>query len=268
LSHQITIDWPTEHIAVISFQDPQRQNQWCWAAIDEMGEVLGQCRKKGARVLILASSLAGHWYEHAWLQDLCSRLEDKPMTGSGMGWFTTQKELSGQSIISIAAVSGDSSGGGAELGWACDFRVAERQARFSQPEIKIQLTPGIGGCSRLSRLVGTGVAAEMVMTGRPVSADRLFQLGAVNEVVDEGEALSAAIALAESLLENSWTALMSMKATLASGSELPLAAALEQEQSAFQSIVISEEARAGLSRVQARFDNGETIEDVFEYDNK
>lgn len=265
MSHQITIDWPSSHIAVISFQDPQRQNQWCWAAIDEMGEALSQCRKQGARVLILASSLAGHWYEHAWLQDLSNRLDDKPMTGSGMGWFTAQDELTAQPVISIAAISGDCSGGGAELGWACDFRVAERQARFSQPEIKIQLTPGIGGCSRLSRLVGTGVAAQMVMTGRPVSAERLFQLGAVNEVVEEGDALNAAIVLAQSLLENSWAALLSMKTTLASGAGLPLAQALEQEQAAFQSIVIKEEAKAGLATVQARFNNGESIEDVFDY---
>ena len=268
MSHQITIDWPSPHIAVISFQDPRRQNQWCWAAIDEMGGVLGECRQQGARVLILASSLAGHWYEHAWLQDLSSGLEDKPMTGSGMGWFTAQDELAGQPVISIAAISGDCSGGGAELGWACDFRVAEQQARFSQPEIKIQLTPGIGGCSRLSRLVGTGVAAQMVMTGRPVSAERLFQLGAVNEVVEEGEALNAAIALAESMLENSWAALLSMKATLSSGAELPLAEALEQEQCAFQARVISEEAKTALADVQARFDNGESIAEVYEYDKQ
>ena len=265
MSHRIDSRWHSEHIAIISFQDPSRQNQLCWAAIDELAGTIVQCRERGARIVILASSLAGHWYEHAWLGDLENRLADRPMTGSGMGWFSAPLELSQKSLLSIAAISGDCSGGGAELGWACDFRVAERQARFSQPEIKIQLTPGIGGCSRLARLVGTAFAKQLVMTGQPVTAERLYQFGAVNELVEEGQALAAAIALAESLLENSWPALLSLKSTLATSLELPLAQALEREQEAFQSILLGDEGRAGLAATQARFDGGESIAGVYQY---
>lgn len=268
MSHTITVDWPAECIAVINFQDPGRQNQLCWAAIDEMAATVSRCRVEGARIVILASALPGHWYQHAWLGDLQNGLESKPMTGTGQGWFQLQQELAQQPLISIAAVSGDCSGGGAELGWACDFRVAERQARFSQPEIKIGLTTGIGGCSRLSRLVGRAVTAQVVMTGQPLTADRLYQLGAVNEVVEAGRAVDAAITLAESLLENSWSALLSMKRTLATSLELPLQTALEQEQQAFQSELRGEQGAAGIAAIQRRFEQGDSIEDVYKYDKR
>ena len=125
---------------MITFSDPARANQLCWAAIDAMGEQLIACREAGAKVVIMASALPGHWLEHAWLKDLSAGVEGLEQTGTGAGWFSALDELTHDSVISIAAISGDCSGGGAELGWACDFRIAEPQARFCQPEIKYQQT--------------------------------------------------------------------------------------------------------------------------------
>ncbi|MBK6512291.1 MAG: enoyl-CoA hydratase/isomerase family protein [Haliea sp.] len=107
-------------------------------------------------------------------------------TGSGTGWFSAIDELTHESVISIAAISGDSSGGGAELGWACDLRIMEVRRAFSQPEINVRLTTGIGGCSRLARLAGRSVASELVLTGKPQSVQRLFELGAIIRVVAAG----------------------------------------------------------------------------------
>jgi enoyl-CoA hydratase/carnithine racemase len=266
LTHSLTLDWVQDTIAVLTFSDPARSNQLCWAAIDALGEQLIACRESGANVVILASALSGHWLEHAWLKDLSSGVEGLEQTGTGAGWFSALEELTHESVISIAAISGDCSGGGAELGWACDFRVAETQARFCQPEINMGLTTGIGGCSRLVRLAGRATAVEMVLTGQPQSAQRLFDLGAISRVVGTGQALPSALALARELTEKPPQAVAGLKRILAMNDDTPLNEALRLEQEVFQSVVVSDQARAGMRRAQSEYDRGVSISQLNRYE--
>jgi enoyl-CoA hydratase/carnithine racemase len=265
MSYSIEVSQAGEHISQVTFTDAARENQLCWAAVDELARVLESCRAGGNRVIVLCSGLEGHWLEHAWLQDLSDGIEGKEQTGQGTGWFKVQQELTHEDIISIAAISGDSSGGGAELGWACDLRIAERQARFSQPEINMSLTTGIGGCTRLSRLAGRATAAEMVYTGKPVSAERLYQLGAINQVAEAGTAVAEAMQTAERLSQKSPIALSGLKRILNEGADMPLPSALELEQGVFQSTVVSDAARTDMSRIQANYNRGATIASVNGY---
>ena len=261
MTYSIEEQWIDEAIVVITFSDQSRGNQLCWAAVDKLGEQLRSCRESGARVVILASGLAGHWLEHAWLQDLSNGLDGQPQTGTGEGWFKAPQELSDADIISIAAIAGDCSGGGAELGWACDFRIAEPQATFCQPEVNMGLTTGIGGCSRLSRLAGRTTATEMVLTGRPVHAARLYELGAISRVVEPGQALTASVALARDLVGKSPEALTGLKRILASNDEPSLDEELRHEQEVFQSVVVTDNAREGIKRTQSAYDEvGSTAE--------
>jgi enoyl-CoA hydratase/carnithine racemase len=254
LTHSLAVDWTGDTIAVLTFSDPQRDNQLCWAAVDDIASQLRQCREQGARVVVLASGLAGHWLEHAWLRDLSNGLQGLEQTGSGMGWFSAMDELTHEGIISIAAISGSSSGGGAELGWACDLRIAESQACFSQPEVDMGLTTGIGGCSRLARLAGRSVATEMVLTGKPQTAQRLYELGAINRVVAAGQSLAAALTMATELAQKPPLALAGLKRILANNDNAALGAALRYEQEVFQSVVVSGDAAAGMQRVQSGYD--------------
>ena len=254
MSHTVNVDWTGDSIAVLTFCDPMRANQLCWAAIDALAEQLTRCRESGARVVILASGLAGHWLEHAWLRDLSNGVEGQEQTGTGAGWFSAMAELSHEDVVSIAAISGDCSGGGAELGWACDLRIAESQVSISQPEINMGLTTGIGGSSRLARLAGRATATEMVLTSRPMGAQRLYELGAINRVVPAGQALQAALELAQELAEKSPAASAGLKRILANNDEAPLRQALRHEQEVFQSVVITDQARAGMLETQATYD--------------
>jgi enoyl-CoA hydratase/carnithine racemase len=266
VSHRIDVAWHSDAIAVLTFYDAARGNQLCWAAVDELATSLRRCREEGARVLILASSLAGHWLEHAWLQDLMSGIDGGEQTGTGSGWFHAQEELTREEVVSIAAISGDCSGGGAELGWACDLRVAEEQARFSQPESALGLTTGIGGCSRLAHLAGRAVAADMVLTGRPLSAARLYALGALSRVVAKGEALPAALHLARQFAAKSPEALAGLKRILAGTEQRSLPDALVYEQQVFQSVVFTARARTAMRDAQERYDAGATTAEVAGYD--
>ena len=254
MAHRIELNWVEPRIAVVMFRDDQRQNQLCWAAVDELAQTIDSARDSGARVVILASDLAGYWLYHAWLADLLAGLEGDDQTGSGVGWFKAQEALGHPDIISIAAISGATAGGGAELGWACDLRIAETQATFTQPEVDLGLTTGIGGCSRLTRLAGRAVATEMVLTGEPQSAQRLFELGAVNRVVPTGQSLSSAIALAGTLAEKPVAATRGLKQILAAGDEAFLNEALVREQEVFQEVVASDDARTAMRKQQALYD--------------
>lgn len=263
MSELIELEHPAERITVLTLNDPERCNRISWAAVDRLAERLAAARADGTRVCVLASAVPGHWFEHACLRDLRGMVTGDPISGSGVGWFLAQQELASPEMISIAAISGDCSGGGAELGWACDLRVAEETVRFSQPEILMGLSTGIGGAVRLSRLIGRTVTAEMLLDGAPMSAQRMYQLGGVNRVVPTGEARAVAIAWARRLSTRSPTAVAALKQILAAAETLPLDRALSREQELFQEVIRSPRGIAGIEKADARLEAGESMSDVY-----
>lgn len=102
----------------------------------------------------------------------------------------------------LAAIEGACVGGGLEIALACDIRIAARGARLSLPEVRIGMIPDLGGCARLTRLVGPGRAADLVVTGRSLDGDEAFRLGVVERVVADGATLDEARAAAAAILEN------------------------------------------------------------------
>ena len=102
----------------------------------------------------------------------------------------------------IAAVDGPALAGGCEIALACDLIVASRAAAFGLPEVKRSLVAAAGGLFRLPRAVGPAVAMEAVLTGDPIPAERAYALGMVTALVDDGQALNAALALAERICAN------------------------------------------------------------------
>ena len=259
----VTLEWPHEGVALITMSNPDINNHGSWDGVGQLGDALVAAREGGARVSVLASGVPGHWYEHAWLRDLANMATGKPTTGTGGGWGTCLRELAKTPVVTIAAISGDCSGGGAELGWACDLRIAEEQARFGQPEVQIALTTGIGGTSRLARLIGRTVTAEMVLDGAPLSAQRIYELGGVNRVVPEGMAVETAVGWASRLAERPAKALATLKQILIDNDDLNLTDALANEQRLFQTIVGTPEAIETMEALQARFDTGATPRDVY-----
>ena len=102
----------------------------------------------------------------------------------------------------IAAVDGAALAGGCEIALSCDLIVASRAARFGLPEVKRSLAAAAGGLFRLPQAIPPKVAMEVVLTGEPIDAERAHHFGLVNQLVEEGQALSAAVALAEKICEN------------------------------------------------------------------
>ncbi len=93
----------------------------------------------------------------------------------------------------VAAVNGFALGGGCELALACHFRIASSNAIFGQPEVKLGIIPGYGGTQRLPRLVGTGIATELIISGDTIDAARALEIGLVNEVVEPDQLNDAVV---------------------------------------------------------------------------
>jgi enoyl-CoA hydratase/carnithine racemase len=260
----VTLDRPVDGVALITMTNPAIDNFGSWAAIGELADALVEARESGARVCVLASGVAGYWLQHAWLRDLANTFTGRPTTGDGGAWFRCLHELNATSMVSIAAISGDTSGGGCELGWACDLRIAEEQVLFGQPEVGIGVGTGIGGTSRLRTLIGRTATAELVLLGAPFTARRLYELGGLNRVVPAGTALEVALAWAQRIAALSPAAVAGMKRMLFEGDErYGVPDAVLNDQRIFQSFSASPAAVAAMEAIQARFDAGESTRDVY-----
>jgi enoyl-CoA hydratase len=130
---------------------------------------------------------------------------------------------------SIAAVNGFALGGGTEIALACDIRIAAETAMFGQPEILIGIIPGWGGTQRLPRLVGMGIAKELILSGSQINAKRAYEIGLVNKVVPAAELISEAEKFAKKLTQLPAFALRMAKNSINYGFDLPLDNAVKLE---------------------------------------
>lgn len=147
--------------------------------------------------------------------------------------------------IFIAAINGAAFGGGTELALACDLRVIAPGAKMALTETRLAIIPGGGGTQRLPRLVGMGVAKDLILTGRPVEAEEALRLGLVNRI-SEG-VVSAALSLAEEVAAGGPIALAAAKAAIQEGMELGLDEALELEFQQYQRTLQTADRLEGLA---------------------
>lgn len=133
----------------------------------------------------------------------------------------------------IAAVAGHALGGGCELAMLCDIILAADTASFGQPEINLGVIPGIGGTQRLPRAIGPYKAADLVLTGRRMSAEQAERAGLVSRVVPADQLLSEATEVAETIASRSLPVVYAAKAALRAAQETSLAEGLRYEKQAF-----------------------------------
>ena len=146
----------------------------------------------------------------------------------------------------IAAVNGYALGGGCEVALASDIRLASENAVFAQPEVTLGIPPGWGGSQRLSRLIGPGLASELIFTGRRVSASEALKIGLVNAVHPLAELLPAARALADSIAKNSPRAVAQSKRLIRLALNGEIDAGLQAEADAFGEAFETEDQREGM----------------------
>jgi enoyl-CoA hydratase len=148
----------------------------------------------------------------------------------------------------IAAIEGYCVAGGLEIALFCDLRVAGRSARLGCLERRFGVPLIDGGTQRLPRVVGLGRALDLVLTGRLIDALEAERIGLVNRVVDDGQALTAALELAAQLLEYPWACLLADRLSLLEGVGRPLVEGLVIEAERGASVDVAQEALAGAAR--------------------
>ena len=129
----------------------------------------------------------------------------------------------------IAAINGAALGGGLEIALLCDLRIASENAIFGMPEVTLGLIPGWGGTQRLPRAIPLAKAAELLLIGKPISAQEAFRIGLLNKVVPLSELLSTAKQIAETLCKRAPLAVRSAKQAMIQGMSLSPENGLELE---------------------------------------
>lgn len=158
--------------------------------------------------------------------------------------FETLSQFRG---VSIAAINGYAMGGGLEVALACDIRIAETQAVMALPEATVGLLPCAGGTQNLTALVGEGWAKRMILCGERVNAAQALNLRLVEEVVETGEALNAAIALAAKVANQSPSSVTACKTLIQAGRQMPCSQALPIERELFVGLFDTEDQAEGVN---------------------
>ena len=146
----------------------------------------------------------------------------------------------------IAAVNGYALGGGCELAMACDIRICSDTAVFGQPETGLGITPGFGGTQRLVRLVGAGMAKQLIYSAKNIKADEALRIGLVNAVYPVEELLPQAEKLAETIARNAPIAVRACKRAINEGAELPMEQAIALEERLFGSCFETADQQEGM----------------------
>jgi len=147
----------------------------------------------------------------------------------------------------IACINGYALGGGCEIAMACTLRLASDNAKLGQPEVKLGIIPGYGGTQRLPRLVGKGLAMQLVLSGEQITAQEAYRIGLVNEVVPQGELIARAEAIARKIIANAPLAVQYAMEAVNHGLDMTLAEGLYLEATLFGVCCATEDKREGTT---------------------
>jgi len=253
-----------EKVAVIILNRPDRLNALTIAVAEDFMSAVNEAIEKGTRAIVLTG--AGRAFSAGG--DLREMQEIASKEGRVEAFFDEPLRLLNEvvllirsaSIPFIAAVNGIASGGGCNLALACDVVIAAKSAKFNQAFIKIGLSPDCGGTFFLPRLIGLRRAVELMLTGDLVDAERAQQMGMINSVVEDGELMKHALAMAETLAAAPTSAIGQIKRLVDASAGADLATQLDRERLSQikmgQTKDFAEGVAAFLEKRPARFTGG------------
>jgi enoyl-CoA hydratase len=232
-------------IAVLTIKRPTVLNALNTSTMDELRRAVLDVKHDAAlRVLIITGAGDKSFVAGADINELAVQTptQGKEHALRGQHVFDLIENM-GKPVI--AAINGFALGGGCELALSCTLRLAADTARLGQPEINLGIIPGYAGTQRLSRLVGKGVALELLLSGRQVRADEALQIGLVNRVVPAAELMNEAKKLAADLASKAPIAMQYIIEAVNRGLEISLDKAQFLEATLFGLVASSEDMREG-----------------------
>jgi enoyl-CoA hydratase len=220
-------------IAYVTINRPKVLNALNMATMEDLRSAFHDIKNDdGVRVVILTGSGEKAFVAGADIGELATQdaVTGKKYAQRGQSVLNLIENL-GKPVI--ACINGFALGGGCELALACTMRLASDNARLGQPEVKLGIIPGYGGSQRLPRLVGKGLAMQMVLAGEMITAQEAYRIGLVNEVTSAAELIPRAEALAAKIVANAPLAVQYAMEAVNKGMEMTLAEGLFLEAALF-----------------------------------
>lgn len=246
-----------EGISILTISSPATLNALNSKLLEELDTFVSNIDLASTRVLIITGE-GKAFVAGADISEM-SNLNEEEGYAFGRKGAMVFKKIEDLEIPVIAAINGFALGGGCELAMACDIRIASAKASFGQPEVNLGIIPGFSGTYRLSKLVGQGIAKELIYTGVRIFADDALNIKLVNKVVAPEELMDTAIQMAENILTSAPIAVKYAKKCINENYDLTADEAIELENKYFAKCFASADQKEGmnafLNKRKANFTN-------------
>src|SRR5215468_5640544 len=234
-------------IAYVTVNRPKVLNALNMATMEELRGAFHDIKNdKDIRVVIFTGAGEKAFIAGADIGELAKQdaVTGKEYTHRGQNVLNLVEHL-GKPVI--ACLNGFALGGGCEIAMACTMRLASDNAKLGQPEVKLGIIPGYGGSQRLPRLVGKGIAMQILLAGEMISAQEAHRIGLVNEVTSPADLIPRAEAIAQKIIANGPIAVQYTMEAVNRGMETTLAEGLYMEAVLFGMASATEDKKEGTS---------------------
>ena len=218
--------------AILTINRPKALNALNSQVLEELDKTLDSIDLNKIKALIITGEGQKSFVAGADIAEM-NKLTKNQGEAFGKKGNDAFRKLENFPIPTIAAINGFALGGGCEIAMSCDIRICSDNAIFGQPEVGLGITPGFGGTQRLARIVGEGMAKQMIFTGQAIKADEALRIGLVNEVIPQNELLDKAKKLAENIGKNIGHAVKNSKKAINDGLQVNMDKAIVVEEKLF-----------------------------------
>ncbi len=235
-----------EGLMFITINRPKALNALNSETIEELGKVISDVEsRKDIKTVIITGSGEKSFVAGADIAEMhnLNAMEGRELALKAQKVFSQIEQMP---QIVIAAVNGYALGGGCELSMACDLRVASEKAKFGQPEVNLGILPGFAGTQRLPRLVGKGIAKELIFTTDMIDAKRAYEIGLANKVVKHEELLTEAENMARKIMSKGMFGVSLAKAAINNGMNMDMESAYKYEADMFGLCFATDDQKEGM----------------------
>ena len=232
-------------VVTMTISSPATLNALNSTILSEIDSFVGSIDKTSTRVLVITgegkSFVAG-----ADISEM-SNLSEAEGLAFGQKGAAVFKKIEDLPFPVVAAINGFALGGGCELAMACDIRIASEKAKFGQPEVGLGIIPGFSGTYRLPKLVGQGIAKELIYTGKMITAAEALRIGLVNSVVAPEAFQEAVDSLVASIVKNAPRAVSLAKKSINENFDMNVDDALALENKYFAKCFATKDQKEGMA---------------------
>jgi enoyl-CoA hydratase len=243
-----------ENIAVVTINRPEALNALNSQVLDDLAAAFDSIDTNVVRAVVLTGAGEKSFVAGADIGEMSTltKAEGEAFGKKGNDIFRKIEQFP---LPVIAAINGFALGGGCEISMSCDIRICSENAMFGQPEVGLGITPGFGGTQRLARLIGAGMAKQLIYTARNIKADEALRIGLVNAVYPQEELLTAAEKMASQIAANAPIAVRACKKAINDGLQTDIDNALVIEEKLFGSCFETEDQREGMANFLRKKDD-------------